>query len=287
MRKLFLATMAAAVLASPAMAADGAPYVGIEGGIIKPRTSDWDRRGTANSTWVDFLDVRHKLGYDVDAIAGYDFGMFRLEAEIARKHSKQKSYVVDPNAPGPFPGGVVRGGSYDASGRTNVTSAMVNALVDLGGPETSFYAGGGAGIARTSMTVESLGSQKYHFKDQRLAWQLIAGVRTAISPNVDAGLKYRYFSHGKLKDDLYGQLAPAGYDQARSYVHSHSLLASLIFNFNSPPPPPPPVVETPPPPPPPPATQTCPDGSVILATDVCPAPPPPPPPPPPAAGERG
>jgi outer membrane immunogenic protein len=42
----------------------------------------------------------------------------------------------------------------------------------------------------------------------------------------------------------------------------------------------------PPPPPPPPATQTCPDGSVILATDVCPVPPPPPPPPPPEP-ERG
>ncbi|MGZ2411961.1 iron complex outermembrane recepter protein [Sphingomonas sp. F9_3S_D5_B_2] len=43
----------------------------------------------------------------------------------------------------------------------------------------------------------------------------------------------------------------------------------------------------PPPPPPPaaPATQTCPDGSVILATDVCPAPPPPPPPV--VNGERG
>jgi hypothetical protein len=53
--------------------------------------------------------------------------------------------------------------------------------------------------------------------------------------------------------------------------------------------PPPPVVEAPPPPPPPPpppATQTCPDGSVILATATCPAPPPPPPPPPPAP-ERG
>ena len=46
------------------------------------------------------------------------------------------------------------------------------------------------------------------------------------------------------------------------------------------------VAPPPPPPPPPPATQTCPDGSVILATDVCPAPPPPPPPPPPAP-ERG
>ena len=49
-----------------------------------------------------------------------------------------------------------------------------------------------------------------------------------------------------------------------------------------------PVIEEapPPPPPPPPATQACPDGSVILATDACPAPPPPPPPPPPAP-ERG
>ena len=46
------------------------------------------------------------------------------------------------------------------------------------------------------------------------------------------------------------------------------------------------IVAAPPPPPPPPATQTCPDGSVILATDVCPAPPPSPPPPPPAP-ERG
>jgi outer membrane receptor protein involved in Fe transport len=42
----------------------------------------------------------------------------------------------------------------------------------------------------------------------------------------------------------------------------------------------------PPPPPPPPATQTCADGSVILATDACPAPPPPPPPPAPEP-ERG
>ena len=50
--------------------------------------------------------------------------------------------------------------------------------------------------------------------------------------------------------------------------------------------PPPVVAPPPPPPPPPPATQTCPDGSVILATETCPVPPPPPPPPPPAP-ERG
>jgi len=47
-------------------------------------------------------------------------------------------------------------------------------------------------------------------------------------------------------------------------------------------------VAPPAPPPPPPATQTCPDGSVILATDVCPAIPEPVAPPPPApVPERG
>jgi len=52
-----------------------------------------------------------------------------------------------------------------------------------------------------------------------------------------------------------------------------------------------PVVLAPPPPPPPepvaPATQTCPDGSVILATDICPQPVFVPPPPPEPIPERG
>ena len=61
----------------------------------------------------------------------------------------------------------------------------------------------------------------------------------------------------------------------------------VTFRANWAPRPAPIVTEPPPPPPPPPpATQTCPDGTVILATETCPAPPPPPPPPPPAP-ERG
>ena len=47
----------------------------------------------------------------------------------------------------------------------------------------------------------------------------------------------------------------------------------------------PPVVLAPPPPPPPAPTQTCADGSVILASDLCPAVPPAPLPQ--AAPERG
>ena len=61
----------------------------------------------------------------------------------------------------------------------------------------------------------------------------------------------------------------------------------ITFRANfSPRPAPVAYVAPPAPPPPPPATQTCPDGTVILATEQCPVAPPPPPPPPPAP-ERG
>jgi hypothetical protein len=74
------------------------------------------------------------------------------------------------------------------------------------------------------------------------------------------------------------------YDALGRYIYAG---ATITFAHHPAPPPPPPVVAPPPPPPPAaPATQTCPDGSVILATATCPAPPPPPPPPAPAP-ERG
>lgn len=85
-----------------------------------------------------------------------------------------------------------------------------------------------------------------------------------------------YTTHGRFTDqplDIY--------NYGRRYT------AGVRFHYAaSPPPPPPPPMAPPPPPPAAPATQTCPDGSVILATATCPAPPPPPPPPPPAP-ERG
>ena len=277
MKKYIAPALVLGVLSSPAMARDNSGYIGVEAGVFMPQKTDLDRRGAfTGNIWADWLSVKHDLGYDADLIAGYDFGMFRLEAELARKHASHKRYNVDNQAPGPFPAGVFPGDSINADGRTNVTSLMVNGLVDLGDDNGfSFYAGGGVGPARVSVKVDQIGDSAYHFRDtDMLAWQGIAGVRYAISPNMDVGLKYRYFSAGTLKHEVMGH----GFD-ARGFVHSHSLLASLVYNFGA-------AEPAPPPPPPPPPTQTCPDGSVILATDACPAPPPPPPPPAPAP-ERG
>jgi iron complex outermembrane receptor protein len=89
-------------------------------------------------------------------------------------------------------------------------------------------------------------------------------------------------------------LCPAGPCNGNTYPGTWDALGRYVWlgatiDFLPPKrmPEPAPVVAPPPPPPaPPPATQTCADGSVILATDVCPAPPPPPPPPAPEP-ERG
>ena len=254
----------------------------------------------------DFLEdfkTNYKTGIDLDLIGGYDFGMVRGEVELGWKKAKQKSYDNIFLTATSSDGDTFTYGPYDidADGKTTVLSVMVNALLDFGDENgVSFYAGPGIGWAKAKyhvgfaddlVVVNPLIVDENAFdgslSDSGFAWQVIAGIRYAISPNIDLGLKYRFFKGPKIGDSRDFDLGFAtGTFDADTRFSSHSLLLSFVYNFAEPPPPPPPPPPTPPPPPPPPATQTCPDGSVILATDVCPAPPPPPPPPPPAP-ERG
>jgi len=329
LRKYLLAAAAIAAVSSPSLAQ---PYLGVEGGVLFPKDQDGDVRadftttqtpgspsvgaGPADASFNNAYGLEYKRGSDIDLIGGYDFGAFRLEAELGRKRAKLDEFGVDngfiaslnsalnrpsaapdPGAPGLAP---LSGSDFDLNGSVKVRSIMANALLDFGNEDgLSFYAGAGVGRAR----VKLLGD-----RDSAWAGQAIAGVRYAVSPNIDVGLKYRYFRTGKvnISDDasaLAGNpnrttvagTVPVIVDQTTNAqlftdfeqkFRSHSLLASLIFNFGSPAPV---IVAAPPPPPAPvevaPATQTCADGSVILATDFCPAPPPPPMPTP--APERG
>ncbi|GAA4758796.1 hypothetical protein GCM10023264_29070 [Sphingomonas daechungensis] len=279
--------------------------------------------GPADATYNNTFGLDYKRGYDLDVIGGYDFGMFRLEGELGYKRSKIDGLEVDstdlaaistalnrpdrdvaPDIVDPLP--ALIGGDIDLDNSSvKVLSGMINALVDFGNDDgLSFSVGAGAGRAR----VKALGES-----DSAWAFQGIAALRYALSRNIDIGLKYRYFRTGNLDLSSNAGFALAGnpetvigtdaagapvttdvttnavgFTNFESKFRSHSLMASLIFNFGgaeaAPPPPPPPPPA--PPPPPPPSTQTCPDGTVILATEACPAPPPPPPPPPPAP-ERG
>src|SRR4051812_24432495 len=283
MRKLAIAVaLASTGLATPAVARDHSPYVGVEGGVLLVEDQDVDYDdGVLNLP--NAITISHDTGYDVDLIAGYDFGMLRLEGELGYKRASVNQLRIDPRLSGGGPGD-----NFDGDGSGRALSAMVNLLLDFGDDDgLSGYAGAGVGLASVKYSASALtpnGIIGFSDTDSGLAWQGIAGLRYAVSPNIDIGLKYRFFNVPNLKfgDNTTQRLAV----DLDGRWRSHSLLASVIYNFAAPPPPPPPPPPLPPPPPPPPATQTCPDGSVILATDACPVPPPPPPPPPPAP-ERG
>jgi OmpA-OmpF porin, OOP family len=262
MRKLAIAAaLATTMLASPAVARDGTTYAGIEGGLMLVEDTEFDYLDIDGPMGIN---IDYDRGVDADVIVGHDFGMFRLEGELGWKRAgiDHVQFESTPDV------------DVDdlTDGNVRVLSAMGNALLDFEEGGLRGYAGGGLGFANVRYRLDGTSDT-----DSGLAWQLIAGVSTAVSPNIDLGLKYRFFNAKNL------EFSDSRLDNGR--FRSHSLLASLIFNFAPPPAPIVPVVEAPPPPPPP-ATQTCPDGSVILATDTCPVPPPPPPPPPPEP-ERG
>ncbi len=273
MRKLAIAmALASTALAAPAVARDQSFYVGIEGGVMLVEDTDFDV-----DDFQDAVTIDHKKGFDVDVLGGYDFGLFRVEGELGYKRASVDEIIISSNLGGD--------GDIESDGSVRVLSAMANALLDFGDDDGwAGFVGGGVGIAnvryRLNFTDPANVGGSGRDNDRSFAYQGIAGVRKSISNNIDLGLKYRYFVAPKLDFDIVD-------GESSSRYKSHSLLASLIYNFA---PPPPPIVVVPiaPPPPPPPAMQTCPDGMVILATDICPAPPPPPPPPPPEpVPERG
>ena len=188
MRKLAIAmALASTALATPAVARDHSFYVGLEGGVMwveDMRTRH--RRRDANAIRGSRVD--HNTGYDVDAIAGYDFGGFALEGELGYKQAghRQRKFVTTD-----FPAG--------GMSTTTSLSVMGNVLLDFGN-ENGFsgYVGGGVGMAAQASTSSRQRRPDSHvdFNDSRqpLRMQAIAGVRYAISQNIDVGLKYRYFN---------------------------------------------------------------------------------------------
>lgn len=242
MRKLAITlALASTVLASPAFARDDAWYIGVEGGpsIVEDQKLDI---GVAN----DAATANIKKGYDVDGIVGYDFGGFRLEAEVGYKQAGLGTYssgVTTPfvnrlggtslAAPGTFP---------FAGGKTSALSFMMNGMLDFGDDDAiNGFVGGGVGVARVKddFSLSSLGGGFLNDSDTGLAWQVLAGIRAPLAGNWDVGLKYRFFNAPNV--DLVDSIGRA----VSTRYRSHSILGSLIYNFGEPAAPPP-VAVTPP-----------------------------------------
>src|SRR6476660_4376621 len=117
MRKLAIVlALASTGFASPALARDGSFYFGLDGGgmvveDMRTRVND----GVTNPLYK----VDHHGGFDVDALAGYDFGLIRVEGELGYKHAGVRSFTTAND-------------KLPADGTTRAISGMVNALVDFG-----------------------------------------------------------------------------------------------------------------------------------------------------------
>lgn len=309
MKKIALAVLAASTLfTTPAAAADGNFYVGIEGGLLFARDEGVDASYETESsggpvllaasatpqavnTLNSFFGVNYDTGRDVGLVAGYDFGLVRAELELSNKRASHDSYNF-------FLAGFFGGESdeFVAHGKTRVNSAMLNVLLDVPvAPTITLFAGPGVGLASAKMDMRFDANDPNYgdmtelnttIKDSSVAFQGLAGVRVAVTPQVELGAKYRYFEANKLRDDYATEdfICDTTCSLATRF-RSHSLLATLTYSFAPPVAAPAPVIAPVAEPAPAPATQTCADGSVVLATDTCPMPPAPPAPTP--TPERG
>ena len=101
MRKLaIVVALSSTVLATPALARDGAWYVGGELGGMIVEDVDVDI-GATN----DALKIDHDYGYDGALFTGYDLGGFRIEAEVGYKKAHLDSVSSTISLPPASPAG--------------------------------------------------------------------------------------------------------------------------------------------------------------------------------------
>jgi OmpA-OmpF porin, OOP family len=286
MRKLaIVVALSSTVLATPALARNSAWYVGGDFGatIVEDIDFDFNLGPTIPSAAGAQIAINHDYGFDGALFVGYDLGSFRIEAEVAYKRARVDDIETSVRLPGQGGGPIGAGQTPDlfpaGGGRTSALSFMINGMLDFGDDDgISGFVGGGAGVARVDYNnIRAFSNQGAAIDDSdtRFAWQVVAGVRQAISDNVDITVRYRFFNVDNVRTvDFRGF-------ESESRFRSHSLLGGITFNFGAPP-----VVVTPPdcppgwnrdadgvcqaPPPPPIETKQCPDGSTIPVAQECP-----------------
>src|SRR5436853_7125525 len=135
MRKLaIVVALSSTVLATPALARNGAWYVGGDFGgmIVEDVQFDFGLQPTVPSSNTSQIVLNHDYGFDGAMFVGYDLGAFRIEAEVAYKRanvSDIEASVCVPGHPGSCAttGGAARPGLHPAGGgRTSALSFMVN-----------------------------------------------------------------------------------------------------------------------------------------------------------------
>jgi OmpA-OmpF porin, OOP family len=261
MRTLCVAAiLATSALSAPAIAKDKYWYGSLQGGPSLFQNQD-HRVVTAGVPATSIaVTTNAKTGFNVAGELGYDFGMFRTGFELGY----QRAGLGDVNNFAGIAAVGTNGLNTGNAGNLSALSFMLNGLFDFGASDSwTGSVGGGVGIAQYKASKFVTGTRAAFLDDSDtgFAWQILAGVRKAISDNVDLNLGYKYFNIPKINTvTTFG--APL-----RTKLATHSLMLGFTYNFGGeeasapapvpvaapePAPVPAAVVEAPAPPPPPP-----------------------------------
>lgn len=174
---------------------------------------------------VRFGAVDSKAKYNVGpaglASVGYGFP-FGLRLELEGGYRRNNVDEID-------------GATGD--GRLEIGSAMINAIYDVPLPTFGIpvipHVGAGVGWAHlwNRSTPHGPGAVTVKGQEDTIAFQGIAGVDYVITPQLVAGLDYRYF----LAHNADFEVAGTGADAHVGDVGNHTILASLRWYFTSPP----------------------------------------------------
>ena len=109
--------MASTALASPALARDNSWYIGAEFGPMLSEDLDFSVKN-ADGDEVDTVSLDTDYGYDGGGYVGYDFGAFRLEAEVSYREADLDTVTTGPT-------GLAFGNGRNApSGQLNATGGV-------------------------------------------------------------------------------------------------------------------------------------------------------------------
>ncbi len=236
MRVLFRTVVAAAALLAGGSAFAGesyGPYLGGYGVFVMPDSVDVD--GDADGDGVkDDAKATFDNGWGVGAIAGYDYGAFRFEAEVGYRMfdgAKIKDLVLGASNGNP----PVALGSFDLTSEFGLLTVMANVLYEFEN-DSRFtpYVGVGLGAGWMFIDTPNSGSAGSlgiaDGEDVGFAYQGIAGAKVAITDELAGFIDYRYLGTADIQ-----------VNEFKTSYATHNVVAGLTYTFTPYDPPAPPV----------------------------------------------
>lgn len=213
---LFFAVLFLVTLFSVPVFAEG-PYIGVEGGLAVPGTTDWVH--SISTLVIAGGEAELETGFAIGGTVGYSFTNFRIEGELVYRNND-------------FDQVKALGVSVSATGEVSVTSLLLNAYYDIKVSERiSPYLGLGAGWSWVSadLAAELFGFELKLIDDESdssPAVQLAVGVGISVIPPLIIDVGYKYVWSGPVAIE-----GLTSVDFTVADYSSHNFLVGVRYNF--------------------------------------------------------